>query len=70
MISVFLLDLISAEAGKEEVNEFALGEETQVYFAKVDGKSVHCEGKGDGQPCFDAMDQFPLKSQTLWLGNS
>jgi hypothetical protein len=70
VVAVLLLVYLSAIGGRDEVNELALGEETQVYFAKIEGRAIHCEGKSDGQTCFDAMDQFPLESRTLWLGNS
>ena len=52
------------------MDQVALNEETTVYFASVEGRSVHCEGTTDRTSCLDSLKTANLPFNTVWLGNS
>ena len=55
----------------DKFDELALGRETTVNFASVDGVRVHCEDLNDANLCFDDYRNLSsLVNITLWLGNS
>ncbi len=53
-----------------QLETFALGEATSVYFATVDGTKVHCSDHTDIEFCLDQYRQTQAERLVLWLGNS
>jgi hypothetical protein len=55
---------------QRDLEEFALGFETQSHFATVDGVPIHCSDLDEAQPCLDGHAARGGRPVALWLGNS
>ncbi len=70
ILAFFLLHQIYSDSAKTDFDNFALGPETDSYFAEVDGYPIHGKTIKDADLCINGSKSRELSKVALWLGNS
>ena len=71
LLGISILYYFSSTVSEDvKLEELALGDETSVSFASVDGVQVHCEHLNDAFKCLEGYKNNQAKEVVIWLGNS
>jgi len=72
ILAILFLDYETSQIDpNDQLEEFALGEETSIYRAMYDRSHIQCMTPNDGDLCIEAYkESYYQKDLVLWLGNS
>lgn len=66
----FLVLHVGFAGAQQDFAQLALGDETQAFFASVDGQAIHCLDLNDAPACLAGYRARGSRPLAVWLGNS